>query len=269
MMTVSDLLGLNGKVAVVLGAGQGMGEAICLALAGAGCDLVCVDLDEARAASVAHRVRAIGRKAHVVAGDITRDDDTIAILRAAEAAFARLDVLVTVVGSAGFRPLLETTLEQWDEEQRINLRYVFRAAQAFAAERISRGQAAAIVTIGSVSGLMAAPRHAAYGAAKAGLAHLVKSMASEWGIHGIRVNSVAPGSIITPRLPDTTEWREQIARSPLPLHRRGTAEEVANAVLFLCSDMAAYVTGQTLAVDGGLAIANVMAVPPNQKDRAT
>lgn len=268
-MTIDRLLGLRGKKALVIGAGQGMGEAVCLALAGAGCDLVCVDLDPERAEAIAARVRELGQRGHALSGDIAEDSAGARLLADAHGAFGALDVLVTIVGSAGFRPLLDMSADQWDEDQRINLRYVFLAAKTFAAQRIEAKGPGAIVAVSSISGLVAAPRHGAYGAAKAGLVHLVKTMASEWGVHGIRVNSVAPGSIVTPRLPDTAEWREQIERSPLPMQRRGTVDEVASAVLFLCSDMAAYVTGQTLAVDGGLAIANVMAVPPRLNDRVT
>lgn len=266
---MDDLFGLKGKTALILGAGQGIGEATALMLASQGCNVVCVDVDRARAEAIADQVRQAGVQAAGLVGDILDDDQLARIVADAEAAFGGLDVLITVVGSTAFRPLLETSAEDWDKEQRINIRYVFLAAKAFAARRAEDGRGGAITVVASVSGVMAAPRHAPYGAAKAGLIHLVKSMATEWAPLGIRVNAVAPGSIITPRLPDTEEWRDQIARSAHPMQRRGTVDEIAGPVVFLSSRLASYVTGQTLASDGGLTIANIMAVPPRLKDART
>lgn len=109
----------------------------------------------------------------------------------------------------------------------------------------------------SVSGIQSAPKHAAYGAAKAGLVNLVKSMAVEWAPHNLRINAVAPGSIVTPRRPDSPERQAEMAASLIPMKRRGRVEDVANAVLYLGSDMAAYVTGHALAVDGGWTAASM------------
>lgn len=266
---MSDAFGLTGKVALVLGAGQGIGEATSLALAAQGCSVVCVDVDQSRADAIAKQVADKGVRSRALVADILDDAQIDRVMGEAEGAFGGLDILVTVVGSTAFRPILETTADQWDVEQRINIRYVFLAAKAFAAQRAKDGRGGAITVVASVSGVVAAPRHAPYGAAKAGLIHLVKSMATEWAPLGIRVNALAPGSIITPRLPDTEEWREQIARSAHPMQRRGTVDEIAGPVLFLSSKLASYVTGQMLAADGGLTIANIMAIPPRLKDART
>lgn len=266
---MADMFGLNGKRALILGAGQGIGEATVLMLAAQGCRLVCVDVEEERAQAVAQRAIEAGAEARGLVANILDDAQLDNVMRKAEDVFGGLDILITVVGSTAFKPLLETSAEQWDMEQRINIRYVFLAAKAFAARREQDGGGGAITVVSSVSGMMAAPRHAPYGAAKAGLIHLVKSMATEWAPLGIRVNAVAPGSIITPRLPDTAEWRDQIARSSHPMQRRGTVEEIAGPVMFLSSTLASYVTGQTLAADGGLTIANIMAVPARLKDART
>jgi 3-oxoacyl-[acyl-carrier protein] reductase len=260
--------GLEGKAALVVGGGQGIGEATSLALAEAGCRVAVVDLELERAESVVSKIKAAGGEARALSGDVLNDAQAVALVERAERELDGLDVLATVVGSSGFVPLLETTPDQWDIEQRINLRYAFLVGQKFAALKVARGTPGAATFVSSVSGIMAAPRHAPYGAAKAGLIHLVKSMAVEWAPYGIRVNSVAPGPIITPRLPDTDEWRERIEQSPLPMQRRGQVEEIANAVLFFSSDLASYVTGQTLAVDGGLTAANIMAVPAKLGARA-
>lgn len=258
----TDVFGIAGKRALVVGGGQGIGEAVALAFAGAGSDVVLVDVDSARCEAVAAKVRALGRDAQIVTANVLDDQEASDLVAAAERRAGAIDLLATIVGSTAYRPLLETEIEHWDFEQKLNLRYVFLVGKAFAAARVRTGQPGTATFVSSVSGMMAAPRHAPYGAAKAGLIHLVKTMATEWAPHGIRVNSVAPGPIITPRLPDTPEWREQIERSALPMQRRGRVEEIANAVLFLASEMSSYVTGQTLAVDGGLSTANIMAVPP-------
>ncbi|MFT4055691.1 MAG: SDR family oxidoreductase [Novosphingobium sp.] len=264
-MNVAKGLDFTGRSALIVGAGAGIGEAIVRMLATGGCKTACVDVDTQRAEAVAAEARALGVEACALSANILDDTEAAGVVAAAQAALGDIDILVTVVGSTAFRPLLETSVEDWDLEQRINLRYVFIVAREFAALRVAQGGGGAICNVASVSGIMAATRHAPYGAAKAGLIHLVKTMATEWAPHGIRVNAVAPGSIITPRLPDTADWRERVEASPLPLQRRGTVEEIAGPVAFLCSDLASYVTGQTIAADGGLTIANTMAIPPKLK----
>ena len=256
-----DVFGLEGKAALVVGGGQGIGEATCLALADAGCRVAVLDVEQSRADTVAAAIIAKGGTAIAQSGDALNDQELTELVQRADRELDGLDVLATVVGSSGFAPILETSFDQWDIEQKINLRYAFVAGKAFGALKVERGTPGSIVFVSSVSGIMAAYRHAPYGAAKAGLIHLVKSMATEFAPYGIRVNSVAPGPIITPRLPDTQEWRDRIEASPLPLQRRGQVHEIANAVLFFSSEMASYVTGQTLAVDGGLTAANIMTVP--------
>jgi NAD(P)-dependent dehydrogenase (short-subunit alcohol dehydrogenase family) len=169
-----------------------------------------------------------------------------------------LDRLVTIVGQAIFHPTLEVTPEQWDLDHRRNLRYVFFMAQAFANGLIKEGKPGALVCIASVSGMQAAVQHASYGAAKAGLINLVKTLGVEWAQHGIRVNAISPGSIITPRIPDTPERQAETKRSMIPMQRRGQTDDIGRAVLFLASDLAGYVTGHTLPVDGGWMAANIM-----------
>lgn len=266
MSCSNNNLDFTGRTALVVGAGAGIGEAIVRILAHNGCNVACLDVDAARAEAVAQQARELGRVACALTGNVMDDAQVPRIVAEASEKLDGIDTLITVVGSTAFRPLLETGADDWDKEQQINLRYVFLVAREFAALRVAQGAGGAICAVASVSGMMAATRHAPYGAAKAGLMHLVKTMAAEWAPYGIRVNAVAPGPIITPRLPDTQEWRDRVAASPLPMQRRGTVEEIAGPVAFLCSDLASYVTGQTLASDGGLTIANIMAVPANLKD---
>lgn len=260
----------SGRSALIVGAGAGIGESIVKLLAKGGCNVACLDVDSERASAVADMATELGAKSLSLTGDIMDDRQIPELVQQAHDSFDGIDTLITVVGSTAFRPLLDTAADDWDIEQKINLRYVFLVAREFAARRVERREGGAICAVASVSGVMAATRHAPYGAAKAGLIHLVKTMATEWAPYSIRVNAVAPGGIVTPRLPDTQDWRDRVAASPLPMQRRGTVEEIAGPVAFLCSDFASYVTGQTLCADGGLTIANIMAVPENLKDaRAT
>jgi NAD(P)-dependent dehydrogenase (short-subunit alcohol dehydrogenase family) len=246
------MLGLQNKVAVVLGGGQGMGERSALRLAEAGCDVAVVDVELARAEQVALAVRKTGRRALALRADALDDAAIRAALAHVEKDLGGIDVLVCIIGMAAFVPLLDMDDDVWDLEQRRNLRYVFVAARAAARAMIRQGRGGSIVCIASVSGIFAAPHHGAYGAAKAGLIGLVKTMAAEWGEHGIRVNAVAPGVIETPRLARLADpAAEAAAMSPLSLKRRGTTDDIGKAVTFLASDMASYVTGHTLPVDGG------------------
>jgi Dehydrogenases with different specificities (related to short-chain alcohol dehydrogenases) len=251
-----SLLGMEDKKALIVGGGRGMGEASAMLLAQAGCDVAVLDSVLERADQVAAEVRRIGRNGVPIEADILDEASVIDAVGRAEAALGGLDILVTIVGQALFKPLLEVTLDEWDYDQSRNMRYFFVTARAVAASMIARGVGGALVCVGSVDGIVGSPMHAPYGAAKAGLMHLVKSMAAEWGRHGIRANAVAPGSITTPRLPETPESKALMERSVLPIGRAGTTRDVAGAVLFLASGLSEYVTGHTLAVEGGWLAAN-------------
>ena len=139
----------------------------------------------------------------------------------------------------------------------LNLRYFFLASREVAQTMIKRGTGGAIVGIASVDGQRASPMRGAYGAAKAGLISLVQTMAVEWAPHHIRVNAIAPGHIVTPRLYDTPQRVDAYANSLIPMRHRGQTDDIGMAALFLGSDMARYVTGTTLDVDGGLLAANL------------
>ncbi len=264
---MEELLGLKHKRAVVAGGGQGMGESSALILARAGCHTGVIDLDSNAAERVAARVAAMGVQSATAQGDVTSENSAPELLREiAEGLGGPLDILVTVVGGVRTRkPLVEMSLEYWLSDQRLNLQSFFLLAQAFAKASIIAGRPGVITCIGSVAGLGGSAGIASYGAAKAGLTQLVQSMAAEWASHGIRVNAVAPGTIITPRLPDTQANRERAINSLLPMKRRGTTEEIAKAVLFLSSDLSSYTTGHTLLVDGGWMSAYLLAPAPDHK----
>jgi 3-oxoacyl-[acyl-carrier protein] reductase len=254
----SDLLGLAGKAALVVGGGRGAGEACAVALAKAGCDVAILDVESARANEVAAKVKEWNVKGHAVIGDILDERAVAGVVSEAEDKLGRLDILVTIVGGGERKPLLETSGEDFDHQLAANLRYVFLVARAFAATCIRRGTPGAATFVSSIGAYVAPAGLGSYGVAKAGLNSLVRYMAVEWAEHGIRVNAVAPGSILTPRRPDTEESRSVLRNSMVPMRRHGTPEEVAGPILFLSSGLASYVTGQTMPVDGGALIAHLL-----------
>jgi NAD(P)-dependent dehydrogenase (short-subunit alcohol dehydrogenase family) len=257
MTEETSLFGLRGKKALIIGGGQGMGEATAYFLARAGCDVALVDLDLARADRVAAGVRAIGAEAFSIVGDVLDDPQIPRIVAEAEEKLGGLDRMISIVGAATWGSLLETSGEVWDQQMGLNLRYFFLIAKETANVMIRRGTGGRIVGIASVDGQRASPMRGVYGAAKAGLISLVQTMAVEWAPHDIRVNAIAPGHIVTPRLFDTPRRVEGYANSLIPMRRRGTTDDIGKAALFLLSDLAAYVNGTTLDVDGGLLAANL------------
>jgi NAD(P)-dependent dehydrogenase (short-subunit alcohol dehydrogenase family) len=246
-----SLFGLEGKSVLVLGGGRGMGESTARLLAAVGCNVAILDVDKGRADTVVASLTGMGVRSVAYVADVTDDNQLASAVAQADADFAGLHGLVAIVGMAGWAPLLEMDPDIWDEDHRRNLRYFFLAAKFAAAAMIRRGNAGSLVCISSIDGIRSAPYHASYGAAKAGLLNLVRTMAAEWSAHKIRANVVAPGGIITPRIPLFPEDEERAITKPVPMGHRGTTDDIGKAVLFFLSDLSAYVTGQTLAVDGG------------------
>ncbi|MEE9285156.1 MAG: SDR family oxidoreductase [Dehalococcoidia bacterium] len=262
-----SLLGMEDKVVVVTGAAQGMGRAIALMFAKAGAHAVIADLQGEKAEEVAGEVRALGREAIAVRADVAVLDDVQRMMAATLERFGRLDVGVNNAGGLGgqsMQPVVDATLEFWDDVVALNLRSVFLGSQAFARAMIDGGTGGAIVNIASISGLRASVALAPYGAAKAGVMHLTQTLAVELAPHGIRVNCVAPASIRTTGTERyMTPQRRAIHGKAIPIGRTGVPEEVAGMVLMLASPLAAYVTGQTLMADGGLSCTS--ARPPAQE----
>lgn len=248
---MESLFGLKDKSYLVVGGGQGMGEATAKLLAKLGAHVAVLDLERARAERVANEVAASGVRSVAVSADVTDEAALVDAVARSEAGLGGLDGLATIVGMAAWSPILDMTAETWDMDHRRNLRYFFFAAREVARSLRRRQAPGSIVAVASVDGIVSSPNHAAYGAAKAGLINVVKSMAAEWADHGIRVNAVAPGGIVTPRLPLTDPEGERRSMAKLPMKRRGTTDDIAKAVVYFLSDMSPYVTGQTLAVDGG------------------
>lgn len=244
-------LGFDGKRILVLGGGLGIGEATVRLIAAEGAHVAVVDREIERASIVADDVRAHGGTAATFCIDVLDDDALVAGIAAIERDFGPLDGMATVIGMAAWGALIDIDMATWDTDQSRNLRYFFLAAREVARSMMARRASGSIVCVGSVNGLRSAPHHGAYGAAKAGLVNLAATMATEWSPFGIRVNVVAPGPIVTPRIPHTGADGERKMMVNVPMHRRGSVEDIAKAIAFFLSDLSPYVTGQTLAVDGG------------------
>ena len=246
-----SLFGLEGKRILVLGGGQGMGEATVRLIAAHGAPVAVVDREIERADSVVAEVTARGGTARAFSFDVLNDDALVAGIAGVEADFGPIDGMATIIGMAAWGLLVDIDMATWDQDHARNLRYFFLAAREVARSLMARRATGSIVCVGSVDGMRSAPNHGSYGAAKAGLVNLVATMAAEWSPYGIRANVVAPGPIVTPRIPFTGAENERKMMTGVPMHRRGTVEDIAKAILYFLSDMSPYVTGQTLAVDGG------------------
>ena len=248
---MKTLFGLEGKNVIILGGGFGMGEATANLLADVGANVAVLDIIPERAERVAADVARKGVKGLPVIADVLDDEQLTSGVARAQRELGPLDGLVTIVGMAYMGSSVDLDMNQWDADHRRNLRYVFLAAREVARSLIARGAPGSIASVASVDAIRASTNHAGYGAAKAGLVNLAKSLSGEWAPHGIRFNIVAPGGIVTPRAPLGEPAKETAAMRPIPMRRRGTVQDIANGLVFLLSDMAAYVTGHTLAVDGG------------------
>ncbi len=242
----ANLLRLDGRGVVVLGAGQGIGRQATHAAAALGARVVCIDADHDRAASVAQEIAGTA-----LSGDATKPDDMTRVLTEAATTLGRIDALVDIIGMPRYIPIMDLSDEDWDFQLDISLRQAFHAMRA--GGRIMRETGGgAMAFVSSISGTTGAPRHAAYGAAKAGLNSLIRSAAHEMARHGIRVNGVAPGLTWTPRIAASMdEAAHATAMKSIPLRRPGQPSDIAGALLFLISDLSAYITGQTIIVDGG------------------
>src|ERR1700677_2778302 len=201
MSSDNSILGLNGKNALVVGGGFGMGRETALLLANTGANVVVGDIIPDRADSVAKEAEAIGVRSLGAYGDVTKQKEAEAVVRAAAGFFdGRLDILVNIVGIASWTTIMDFDDETWDHDLGMNLRHHLYVGRAAARQMISAGIPGRIAMVASVDGFYGSPNHAAYGVAKAGVVSLTKTMAQEWGQHGIRVNSIAPDAILTPRV---------------------------------------------------------------------
>jgi NAD(P)-dependent dehydrogenase (short-subunit alcohol dehydrogenase family) len=238
---------LDGRRIVVIGAGAGMGRQAAHALYQAGARLACVDLDPGLAASVAGETDGVP-----IAADITDRAEIGRVFEQAGAELGGVDGVVDIVGAATIGPLAGLDDAAWDRQFDIVLRHAFLVLQ-IGAGAVAEAGGGTIVFVGSMSGVRSFAGQSAYGAAKAGLHHLVSCMGAELAASGVRVNAVAPGWVQTPRLNDLlgeAAW-DQVARV-VPRGSPARPSEIAGPLLFLSSELASYVTGQVLVADGGL-----------------
>jgi NAD(P)-dependent dehydrogenase (short-subunit alcohol dehydrogenase family) len=244
------------KVAVVTGAARGIGLAVAARFLEDGHRVALLDID---AATLAATAATLEPRDSVLAieCDVADPGQVAAAIDRIAARFGRIDALVNNAGVAVFKPLLETTYDEWSRVLAVNLTGPFLCTQACAPVMLENG-GGAVVNIGSISGLRASTLRVAYGTSKAALMHLTKQQAAELGERGIRVNAVAPGPVDTAmaKAVHTPDIRAGY-HDAIPLNRYGTEREIAAAVAFLCSDAASYVNGQTLAVDGGFDAAGI------------
>ena len=254
----SDIWGLAGKSIVVMGAGGGgIGSAICRQLGNTGATIVAVDIDPDKLAVCTDDLKALGIK-HVGLIADGRDKDAITDVVEQASALAPLRGSVQVAGGMWppqWAPFVSEDAA-FDDVMALNFGSTVNTVRAVGRKLVEQGNGGSIVNIATVSALNAMPYGSAYAAAKAAVLSLTRSLAVEWGSRQIRLNAVAPGSIATPksasnRKPGDTDGNDL---EVIPMRRRGTSDDIASAVLFMMSDLADYVTGQVLCVDGGTSI---------------
>jgi len=265
-----DFLGLQGKTAIVTGGGSNIGRGIVLALAEQGTNVAIAELDEPRGSAVAREANALGKgKAESIGTDVTNWDSVQAMVKQTLNRFGRVDVLINVVGWVRDELFVKKPREDWEKEIARNFWSDINCTRAVLDHMIER-KYGKIISIGSDAARVGQLREAVYSGCKGALISMTKSLARELGRYGITVNVVCPG-VVVPAGKDVTtsesmwtddmmkvfgtpEALEKIARG-IPLGRLGTPDDIANAVLFLASDRANFITGQTISVDGGYTMA--------------
>jgi NAD(P)-dependent dehydrogenase (short-subunit alcohol dehydrogenase family) len=247
---------LEGKTAIVTGAGRGIGKAIAKALAAARARVVVNDVDEAAATEVCREIEAGGGTARPVKADVRVSDEVARMVQTAIRDMGGIHVLVNNAGIVLRKPAEEILEEEWDRVIQVNLKGTFLCAQAAAKAMIAAGKGGKIINISSVMGAVALPPRAAYCASKGGIINLTRDLAAEWAQYGIAVNGIAPGWTVT-EMTQGYFSQEPVRRfllERIPLNRLGKPEDMAHMTVFLASDYADYITGQTICVDGGWTI---------------
>jgi meso-butanediol dehydrogenase/(S,S)-butanediol dehydrogenase/diacetyl reductase len=245
---------LLGKIALITGSGSGMGQATSQLFAKGGAKVAVVDWNEAGTKATVEKIRKDGNEAIAIHADVSKEADAERMVAETIKKWGKLDIIYNNAGIAPFAMIHETSPEDWDQVLNVNLRGVFLGCHYALPQLMKHG--GVVLSTASVAGLEGLTQHGAYCASKAGVIALTKVIAMDYARYKIRANCILPSSIDTPLFRSTRtenkiidEWIN--TTHPMTVHRLGTAEDIANAALYLCSDEAFYVTGQALAVDGG------------------
>lgn len=244
---------LSGKTAIVTGASRGIGLGIAQALGQAGCRVACVATSEASAERGAAAVRETGSEALAFAADVRESERATEIAKEVLGAWGQVDILVNNAGITRDGLLMKMSDEDIHSVVDINLKAAMLYARAVSRAMI-KARSGSIINVSSIVGLMGSPGQSNYAAAKAGLFGLTRSLASEMGGRGVRVNAIAPGYIQTDMTSELPEAVKAESLKSIPMARFGDPADIANGVLFLASDAASYVTGTTLVIDGGMSL---------------
>lgn len=244
---------LSGQVALVTGAGRGIGRAIAISLARQGADVIVSDIIAETAGSVANEIEALGKRFLGTVCDVSRYEDCQNLIDAGMKAFGKIDILVNNAGITRDNLVMRMSEDEWDSVIAVNLKSVFNCCKAVSRIMLKQ-KSGRIVNISSVVGVIGNAGQANYSASKAGVIGLTKTLAREFASRGITVNAVAPGFIRTAMTDALKDEAREALLKMIPLGRIGEPEDVANAVVFLASPFASYITGHVLLVDGGMAM---------------
>jgi 3-oxoacyl-[acyl-carrier protein] reductase len=242
---------LEGQVAIVTGSSRGIGKTIALELACRGADVVISDVDEAGAQSTSAEVSALGNRSMAIRCDVSKKEEVEALVHQTVEELGKLDIFVNNAGITRDTLTIRMTEQQWNQVVDINLSGTFFGCQA-AAKVMIKARTGRIVNIASVVGLIGNVGQANYSASKAGVVALTRTLAKELAPRNINVNAIAPGFIETEMTRQLPEKAKEAFLRNIPLSRAGTPEDVAKLACFLCSDDSDYITGQCIAVDGGM-----------------
>ena len=252
-MTSRIQTSLAGKTALVTGAGRGLGRCIAETLAAAGAKVACIDVNEASLADTVAAIRTAGGTAEPIACDVTQSERVTETVDKVWELWGKLDILVNNAGITRDNVIVRMKDEQWDAVLNINLRGTFLFTRA-AARPMMKARGGRIVNIASVSGMMGNPGQVNYSASKAGVIGLTRTISKELASRNVTVNAVAPGFIATDMTAALGEELLEEVRKQVPLGRMGQPQDIADAVLFLVSDAASFITGHVLTVDGGITV---------------
>lgn len=247
-------LGMSGKVAIVTGGSSGIGRAAAIELARQGAKVVVAARRESEGEETVQQVKAAGGEGFFIKTDVTKAADIEALINQTLQAYSRLDCVFNNAGAGKAASLVELSEQGWDLELNVNLKAVWLSMKYEIPAMLKSGGGAIVNMASQGGGVIGVPNFASYTAAKGGVVALTRTAAMEYGAQGIRVNCVSPGLILTDLLAEVPQDTLQQMEASVPLKRGGKPEEVAKAVVWLCSDDASYITGHNLVIDGGYTV---------------